>query len=108
MTMFAWLEALLAARAPVLSDAAIKGAAVLGAAGLVVLCLRRASAAPRLTVWLLTLDPVPWGAPLVLALAPLSFLALMAGSDRARAVRRALVVLTLYLAMFAASTPALG
>src|SRR6266542_1746426 len=43
---------------PALADAAIKGAVVLAAAGLLVLALRRASAAARHLVWCLALAAV--------------------------------------------------
>jgi len=53
--MFAWLESLTGACVPVLLDAAVKGTALLVAAGLLTLCMRRTSAAPRHAVWLLAM-----------------------------------------------------
>ena len=55
MTMLASLETFTAVWLPVLLDATIKGAALLALAGLVVLCMRRTSAAPRHAVWLLAM-----------------------------------------------------
>ncbi len=53
--MLTALETFDAAWLPVLLDATIKGAALLALAGLVILCMRRTSAAPRHAVWLLAM-----------------------------------------------------
>jgi len=55
MTMFTTLETLTVAWLPVLLDATIKGTAVLTLAGLLTLSMRRASAAPRHSVWFLAM-----------------------------------------------------
>lgn len=53
--MLTALETFDAVWLPVLLDATIKGAALLALAGLVTLCMRRTSAAPRHAVWLLAM-----------------------------------------------------
>ena len=55
MTMLTSLETFTAVWLPILLDATIKGAALLALAGLLALCMRRTSAAPRHAVWLLAM-----------------------------------------------------